>query len=248
VSDWWGLSGSRVLVVGAGGLGLGCMRAFADAGSLLAVIDISPERLANSRAEIAGIHTLRADVAEPESARRAVADAAAKLGQLDVLVHAVGVNVRLPIIETSDENWRSMLETNLSSAFYLGQAAGRTMVEQGHGRIIFVSSVAGLLAHKAHGAYAATKGGLNQLMRVMAHEWADRGVTVNAVAPGYTETDLTSEHLARPGVRAQLTSLVPEGRLGTIDDIVGPVLFLASEKSSFVTGHVLYVDGGRTLL
>jgi NAD(P)-dependent dehydrogenase (short-subunit alcohol dehydrogenase family) len=122
------------------------------------------------------------------------------------------------------------------------------MCAAGYGRMIFLSSVSGLLAHADHGPYAATKGGLNQLVRVMAREWAPAGVTVNAVAPGYTQTDLTRDYLGRPGVREELTSLVPAGRLGTPADVADAVAFLASDRAAFITGHVLYVDGGRTLV
>jgi NAD(P)-dependent dehydrogenase (short-subunit alcohol dehydrogenase family) len=108
--------------------------------------------------------------------------------------------------------------------------------------------VAGLLAHKYHEPYAATKGGINQMMRVMANEWAASGVTVNALAPGYIETPLTAEHLKKPGVRPALEALVPAGRLGVVEDVVGPALFLASRHAAFVTGHIMYVDGGRTLI
>jgi NAD(P)-dependent dehydrogenase (short-subunit alcohol dehydrogenase family) len=113
---------------------------------------------------------------------------------------------------------------------------------------VFLSSVSGLLAHARHAPYAATKGGVNQLCRVMAREWAASGVSVNAVAPGYTETELTRAYLDKPGVRDELTALVPAGRLGTASDLAGPVLFLCSAQSAFVTGHVMYVDGGRTLV
>jgi NAD(P)-dependent dehydrogenase (short-subunit alcohol dehydrogenase family) len=140
------------------------------------------------------------------------------------------------------------LEVNLSSAFWLGQAAGAEMSRQGKGRIIFVSSVSGVLAHKHHAPYAASKGAINQMMKVMAVEWAPLGVTVNAVAPGYVETALTREHLDRDGNRNRLESMVPAGRLGTPDEVVGPVLFLASPHAGFVTGHVMYIDGGRTLV
>jgi NAD(P)-dependent dehydrogenase (short-subunit alcohol dehydrogenase family) len=111
-----------------------------------------------------------------------------------------------------------------------------------------LSSVSGLLAHKLHAPYAASKGGLNQMGRVMAAEWAGSGVTVNMLAPGYIETNLTSAYLEKPGVRAGLEALVPAGRLGLPADIVGPALFLSSRQSSFVTGHVMYIDGGRTLV
>jgi gluconate 5-dehydrogenase len=111
-----------------------------------------------------------------------------------------------------------------------------------------LSSVSGLLAHADHAPYAATKGGLNQLMRVMAREWAPHGVGVNAVAPGYIETPLTAAHLAKPGVRDGLVTQVPAGRLGNPDEVADAVTFLASDRARFITGHVLYVDGGRTLI
>jgi len=122
------------------------------------------------------------------------------------------------------------------------------MVQARYGRMVFVSSVSGLLAHPDHAPYAATKGGLNQLCRVMAREWAPHGVTVNAVAPGYIETDLTKDHLDKEGNRATLTSLVPSQRLGVPEEVADAVTFLASDRAGFITGHVLYVDGGRVLV
>lgn len=243
--DWLGLAGRRVLVAGAGGIGTACATAFADAGAHVMATDVDPARLDGLDARI---RTVRADLATAGGCGQAVGSAAAELGGLDVLVHAVGVNHRVPVLEVEDEDWQRIMDLNLTSAFRLGRAAGRLMVAGGHGRQVYCSSVSGLLAHPDHAPYAASKGGLNQLVRVMAREWAARGVTVNAVAPGYTETDLTRGHLERPGVREHYTSLVPAGRLGTVEDLTGPVLFLASARAGFVTGHVLYVDGGRTLV
>jgi NAD(P)-dependent dehydrogenase (short-subunit alcohol dehydrogenase family) len=114
--------------------------------------------------------------------------------------------------------------------------------------MVFVSSVSGLLAHPDHAPYAATKGGLNQLCRVMAREWAPSGVTVNAVAPGYIETDMTRDHLDKDGNREVLSRLVPAKRLGVPEEVADAVTFLASDRAGFVTGHVLYVDGGRVLV
>ena len=139
----------------------------------------------------------------------------------------------------TEDDWDRVLAVNLSTVFGLARAAGRHMVAQGSGRVIAMSSVSGVLAHKFHGAYAASKGGLNQLMRVMAAEWASSGVTVNMIAPGYTETALTRQYLEKPGVRDALLDLIPAGRFGTPDEVVGPALFLASEHARFITGHVL---------
>jgi len=177
-----------------------------------------------------------------------VTETVGMLGGLDVLLHCVGINDRRPVLELTEDDWDRVLRINLGSAFGLAQAAGRQMVAQRSGRIVMLSSVSGLLAHQKHAPYAASKGGINQMMRVMAAEWAASGVTVNAIAPGYIETQLTEEYLQGPGVREGLTRLVPAGRLGVPSEVVGPILFLSSPHASFVTGHVLYVDGGRTLV
>ena len=245
MSDWLGLSGARVLVAGAGGIGSACIEEFVAAGASVLAVDRDDSRLAALRP---GAATERLDLTSTEGCEEAVAAAQQRLGGLDVLVHSIGVNHRVPILDTTDEDWNRILELNLTSAFRLGRAAGRVMVEAGFGRQIYCSSVSSILAHPDHGPYAASKGGINQLVRVMAREWASRGVTVNAIAPGYVDTELTRAHLDRPGVRDHYTSMVPAGRLGTVNDLTGPVLYQASRQAAFVTGHVLFVDGGRTLV
>ncbi|MET7575640.1 SDR family oxidoreductase [Streptomyces sp. NPDC005492] len=249
----WNFSGTRAIVAGAGGIGAAVTQALADAGADVAVLDIDTDQLAKlSRTRTAdgfgAVFGVRADLTSADACRGAVAEAVERLGGLDVFVHAVGTNDRRPVLQTPDEVWERIVAVNLSSGFWLGRAAGALMVANGYGRIVYLSSVSGLLAHKDHAPYAATKGGVNQLMRVMAREWAASGVTVNAVAPGYTETDLTRAYLATPGMRESMEALVPAGRLGRPEDLVGPTLFLASAEAEFVTGQVLYADGGRTLV
>ncbi|MFJ9782966.1 SDR family NAD(P)-dependent oxidoreductase [Amycolatopsis sp. NPDC101161] len=241
--DWLGLRGKGALVAGAGGIGAAAARALAGAGADVVVADRDRRRLGEL-----GLRTLEADLTDADSARACVTRADELLGRLDIFVHAVGVNDRRPVLDTPDDVWRRILSVNADSAFRTGRAAGELMVARGYGRIVYLSSVSGLLAHPHHAPYAASKGAVDQLCRVMAREWAASGVTVNAVAPGYTETGLTHEHLEKPGVRANLTALVPAGRLGTPADLTGPILFLCSDQAAFVTGHVLYADGGRTLV
>lgn len=242
MENWLGLTGRRVLIAGAGGIGEACAAAFSGAGARVVVADLDASRLE------AYEFGLVADFSTVEGCEEAVRRTVELIGGVDILLHAVGINHRVPVLDTEDELWQRTIDINLSSAFRLGKAAGKHMVDAGWGRQVYCSSVSGLLAHPDHGPYAASKGGINQMMRVMAREWAPHGVTVNAIAPGYTETDLTRGHLDKPGVREHYTSLVPAGRLGSTEDLTGPVLFLASEQAAFVTGHVLYVDGGRTLV
>ncbi|MER7922358.1 SDR family oxidoreductase [Streptomyces sp. NPDC096057] len=249
---WLGLEGRRALVFGAGGLGVACARGLAEAGVRLAVVDMDEAKLKALRDDPAladaDVRVFPADVTTSEACDEVIAAAFGELGGLDVLVHAVGTNDRRPVVDTPDEVWERILTLNLSSAFYAGRAAGRLMRGTGGGSMVFFSSVSSRLAHKHHAPYAATKGGLDQLVKVMAREWAADGVTVNAVAPGYTETELTRAYLDRPGMREEMVGLVPAGRLGTPEDVVGAVLYLVSQRASFVTGQVLYVDGGRTLV
>jgi gluconate 5-dehydrogenase len=246
MSDWLGLAGRRAIVAGAGGIGATLAGALAEAGAQVAVLDLDKEHLAEVAAE--GVHPVQADLTSAGSCRDAVAEAEKLLGGVDIFVHAVGMNDRRPVLDTPDEIWDRIIAINLSSGFWLGRAAGARMVGNGYGRIVYLSSVSGLLAHKHHSPYAASKGGVNQMMRVMAREWAPHGVTVNAVAPGYIETGLTAAYLAKPGMRESMEELVPAGRLGVPADLVGPVLLLCSDRSAFVTGQVLYIDGGRTLV
>ena len=250
--DWLTLDQRPALVFGAGGLGGGSALSLAAQGARVALVDVNQENLdaVVRRAKDAGgeVKPLVADLRTAEACRAAVGEAVRLVGTPQIFLHAVGRNVRKPVLDLEDADWQETLSLNLSTAYWLGQAVGRLMVEEHYGRMVFVSSVSGLLAHPHHAPYAAAKGGMNQMFRVMAREWARYGVTVNAVAPGYIETDLTRGYLDKDNNRESLESLVPAERLGRPEEVADAVTFLASDRARFITGQILYVDGGRVLV
>jgi gluconate 5-dehydrogenase len=252
MQDWLTLGGRPTLVVGAGGLGAASALSLAAQGARVALVDLDEEKLHSvvrtAKDNGCEVRSVVADLRTPAACRAAVDEAVGLVGTPQIFLHAVGRNSRRPVIELDDADWDETLTLNLSSAYWLGQSVGRQMVQAGYGRMIFVSSVSGLLAHPHHAPYAATKGGLNQMLRVMAREWAPHGVTVNGVAPGYIETELTKDYLDQGNNRQSLASLVPAERLGRPEEVADAVTFLASDRAGFITGQILYVDGGRVLV
>jgi gluconate 5-dehydrogenase len=245
--DWLGLSGRRVIVAGGNGtIGRAIVQGFIGAGARVAIIDVlePPDDDSQSDALFYG-----ADLTDPDVCRSVADDAVGGLGGVDVYVHCAGINDRRPLEEYAPEDWRRIIDVNASSAFWTLQAFLPRMREQRDGRVVLLSSVASRSGHKNHAPYAASKGAINQLVKVAAHEYAADGVTINAIAPGYMDTALTQSYLeSNPEVRDTLIGLIPARRFGQLEEVVGPVLFLASAKASFVNGQVLYVDGGRTVV
>jgi 2-deoxy-D-gluconate 3-dehydrogenase len=241
------LTGKVALVTGASrglgaGMALGLAAAGADvvlhASTLAADTAAAVERLGRRAA------TLAADFSDPAAPARLAADALAVFGRVDILVNNAGIIHRRPAEEHSDEFWDAVIEVNLSSVFRLSRAIGVHMLERGSGKIINVASLLSFQGGVTVPGYAAAKGGVAQLTKALANEWASRGINVNAIAPGYMITDNTVLLRADEIRTRQIGERIPAGRWGTPADLAGAVVFLASGASDYVHGHVLAVDGG----
>lgn len=190
------------------------------------------------------------DTADRSSCQALIEFAVETYGRLDILVNNAGIDAIKPAEDITGEEYQNVIDINLTGYFHCSQFAGRHMLDHGGGSIINNSSIASTVGIHGLVAYSAAKGGVNMLTRVMAAEWASRGVRVNAIAPGYFDNimrDAGDEH-ARPEKQQQVRTFTPMQRRGRPDELIGPVLFLASDASSFVTGNILFVDGGYTAI
>jgi len=249
ILDAFRLDGAVALVTGASaGLGAAMAVALAEAGADVGVHGNTRSPASTcARIEGAGRRAaaLAGDLADPGVSARLVDEAIARLGRLDILVNNAGMIRRTPAADVSDEDWDRVIEVNLTSAFRLARVAGRHMLESGRGgKIINIASLLSFQGGITVPAYAAAKGGLAQLTKALANEWASKGINVNAIAPGYIETDNTAALRADPVRSRQILERIPAGRWGVGDDLAGAVVFLASRAASYVHGHVLVVDGG----
>ncbi len=243
------LTGRVAVVTGAGkGLGRAMALALAAAGADVVVSSRTAADIDEVRDEIRDLgrraDAVPADCADETSCEHLIASTIERLGTVDILVNNAGINVRKPILELHAEEFDRVLKTNLYGYFYCARAAGRHMVARGSGKIINISSMMGRVALPAQGAYASSKGAVEQLTNVLALEWAQAGVQVNAIAPAYCETPLTQAVFNDPERHRFVCERTPMGRWGQPYELAGAVIFLASDASSFVTGHVLKVDGG----
>ena len=254
------LAGYRVLVTGASsGIGQGVAVAFGEAGASVAVnyrSDADGAADAVRRIEAAGgtAVALEADVSDPDAVRRLLADVVDAFGGLDVLVANAGLQKDAPALELSVEDWRTVLDVNLTGQFLCCQAAARQFVAQGPGAgparaagsIICMSSVHDRIPWAGHVNYAASKGGIDMLMRTLAQEWAPERIRVNAISPGAIRTPINTEAWSTPEAEAELLRLIPYGRVGVVEDVAAAAVWLASDAADYVTGTTLYVDGGMT--
>jgi len=247
--EGFSLVGKVALVTGGGrGLGRGIALALAEAGADVAIASRTRSDLEAVAGEIEAkgrrARVVVGDVSAPREAHRLVEEAVGWRGRLDVLVNAAGVNRRIPSLEVREEDWDWILGVNLKGTFFVCQAAGEVMVNQGKGSIINIASLLSAVGIPTLAPYAASKTGVVGLTRVLAAEWGPHGVRVNAIAPGYFRTKMTEGLFSDPKWVERLKRQVPLGREGFPEDLSGAAVFLASDASRYITGQVIYVDGG----
>jgi NAD(P)-dependent dehydrogenase (short-subunit alcohol dehydrogenase family) len=236
---------------GASGIGRAAAAAWIAAGARVAVFDQSAERLAETAAALGRVATttIEGDVSDTSACERAVAETVARFGGLDILLNSAGTGAIGRVWELDPEVWDRVVAVNLRGTFLLTRAASRWMVEQRRpGRIVNIASTNASVPTTGHSPYCASKAGVVALTQVAALELAPHRVTVNAIAPGPVDTNLTAPLFGMPGAREEFLRHVPLGRIGRADDIAQAVLFLSSEAAGWTTGQCFYVDGGQSLV
>lgn len=251
VDDEFDLSGRRALVTGASrGIGRAIAIAFAKRGASVLGVARSAESLAETRAAAEGlkgsINVLVADLRSPDSITNAVNEASEQLGGLDILVNNAADDHESRIEDTELETWQRVLELNLQSCFLLTKAASPFLKADGGGKVINVSSMLGTVAVRDDVAYVSAKHGLIGLTRATALEWARKNVQVNALAPGFVETEMLAPSLEDPDIAKYMRRMTPAGRIAMPEEIASAAVFLASRGSDFMTGQTLIIDGGYT--
>lgn len=245
------LEGRLALVTGSGqGIGFALARGLAEHGAAVVLngrdrarIDSAVEKLRDSGFKA---HASVFDVTDFQAVNADVARIEAEIGAIDILVNNAGIQFRAPLEDFPEEQWERLFRTNVSGAFHAGKAVARHMIPRGKGKIINIGSVQSELARPNIAPYTATKGAIRNLTRGMCTDWAKHGLQINAIAPGYFRTEMNQALVDNPEFSAWLEKRTPAGRWGNVDELIGAAVFLASDASSFVNGHTLYVDGGMT--
>jgi NAD(P)-dependent dehydrogenase (short-subunit alcohol dehydrogenase family) len=246
------LKNKNVLITGAaGGIGEAIVMLFGSAGATLYLNGTRAEKLErlSKRLDAQGVnhHYKALDITQKGAAQTLVDACIAAMGGIDVLVNCAGIN-RVQLAEdVTEENWDAVLDINLKALFLICQAAGRKMIENGGGKIINISSQAGSVAIPFRAAYCSSKGGVDQLTRVLALEWSKYNINVNAVAPTFVKTEMTKKMFDDAEFKKFVLDSIPLGRMASPDEIAYPTLFLATPYADMITGHILMVDGGWTI-
>jgi NAD(P)-dependent dehydrogenase (short-subunit alcohol dehydrogenase family) len=249
------LGGKVAIVTGAGqGLGLWIALGLAHAGADLVIAEVNPRtgKAAAEEIQKMGRKSLfvEADVRRADSIQAMADRVVQEWGRIDILVNNAGVNVRKKAEEVSPEEFDAVSAVNLRGVYFCAQAVGKVMIQQRQGRIINIASAAGFLVRAGipNSLYSVTKAGIIMMTKALAAEWSSYNINVNAVAPGYFATPLTAPRLQDPKAWESIMESTPLKRVGKAEDIIGPVVFLASDAAAFITGACLFVDGGRTVL
>jgi gluconate 5-dehydrogenase len=242
------IAGRVALVTGSSrGIGFALARGLLEAGCVVVLNGRDRTALERAAEELSAAGTVLAepfDVTDSAAVAEGVARVEDRAGPLDILVNNTGVQHRAPFTEFSDEDWYRLLDTNLSSAFLVGREVARRMQPRGRGKIVNICSVQSETVRPGIAPYSATKGGLKLLTKGMCADLGPSGIQVNGLAPGYFETELTAALVADEEFSGWLRGRTPAGRWGRVEDLVGALIFLASDASAFVNGQLLYVDGG----
>jgi gluconate 5-dehydrogenase len=243
------LTGRVALVTGSSqGIGLTIAGGLARSGARVVLNGRSEARLAGPLAALRAAghdaHAVAFDVTRPDEVEAAVARIEAQIGAIEILVNNAGIQVRGPLETVTIEDWRALIDTDLTSVFVVGRAVGVRMAARGHGKIINICSMQSELGRPTIGPYTAAKGGVKMLTKAMCAEWAPKGVQVNGLGPGYFATEMTRKLRDDPEFDAWLRKRTPAGRWGEPEELIGAAVFLASAASNYVNGHILYVDGG----
>ena len=251
VLDSFRLNGRTALITGSsGGIGLALARALGQAGAHVVLNGRRADRLDAAarqlRSESLLVSTSLFDVTDAASVRAAVDTLEADLGPIEVLVNNAGIQIRNPLHDFADADWHQLMKTNLDSAYFVGKAVAQKMIPRGRGKIINICSVQSELGRPGIAPYTASKGALKMLTKGMAIDWGPLGINVNGLGPGYFKTELTEKLVADPSFTAWLVGRTPSRRWGEVQELGGAAVFLASDASAFVNGHILYVDGGVT--
>jgi len=245
------LDGRLALVTGSSaGIGFALARALAEAGASVVLNGRDVEKLEQAgkvlRAEGLSVHTRSFDVTQLASVQAAIDEIESSIGPLEILVNNAGMMVRGALEDFAVEDWHRIMRTNIDSVFLVGQAVARRMIVRKHGKIINICSVQSELGRPHIAPYMASKGAVKMLTKGMAIDWGPHGLQVNGLGPGYFKTELTEKLVNDVAFSSWLTGRTPSRRWGELADLGGAVVFLASDASNFVNGHVLYVDGGVT--
>lgn len=246
------LTGQYAVVTGGSrGLGREMATALAECGAEVLICSRRGVEAEETAAKISAetgrrVRGIEADVTVPEDVGRLVEAALGEAGRIDILINNAGSGLRKPLLELADEEWSRIIRVCLDAPFFVARAVAPRMLKAGFGRIINISSSLGAIALPERGPYCAAKGGLLQLTKVMALEWASGGVTVNAICPGPFRTPYNLRLQENPELYESYLNLIPQHRWGDLHEIRGAAVFLASKEASFVTGTALYVDGGWT--